>query len=402
MMSTYLRMFLAAAIFSVGPLQAQTKTRAALYASAGPEFTQYDVDAEGASLVKKSSIRLPANVQYAWQHPSRKYLYVAWSDGGASAAPVGAAVVPRGKLHGVSAFRIDPQSGALQEIGKAVAIPSRPIHLTTDISGTHVLVAYNDPSSVTVHKLNGDGTIGDLVKQPSALDTGIYAHQVRVAPANNMVILVTRGNGPTKDKPEDPGALKVFSYADGVLKNRASVAPNGGINFQPRHVDFHPSQPWVYVSLERQTKLQVYPLTKDGSLGAAPLFTKDSLADPAHKVVLQNSGTLHVHPNGKFLYQATRSAGAGQNSIAVYTINPQTGEPTLIQNADTRGWEPRTFALDPSARILVAGNQAAVKTTPASLAVFRVGSDGKLEFARKYDVDTKTGSLFWMGIVPLP
>jgi hypothetical protein len=39
---------------------------------------------------------------------------------------------------------------------------------------------------------------------------------------------------------------------------------------------------------------------------------------------------------------------------------------------------------------------------PASLAVFRVRNDGKLDFVRKYDVDTSAGSLFWMGIVPLP
>jgi 6-phosphogluconolactonase (cycloisomerase 2 family) len=404
--------------------QAQTpghnSVRGVLYAAAGAELTQYDVDAEGASLVKKGSIRLPANVQYAWPHPSRKYFYVAWSDGGASAAAPGAAAVPHGKLHGVSAFSIDPHSGALQPIGQPVSLAARPIHMSVDSSGTHVLVAYNDPSGVTVHRLNADGTIGALVNQPSALETGIYAHQVRVDASNKTAILVTRGNGPTKDKPEDRGALKVFSYADGVLKNRASIAPNGGVNFQPRHLDFHPSQPWVFVSLERQSKLQVYQMTKDGSLGALPLFTKDSGADPARKALRQNAGTLHVHPNGRFVYQANRSAtvdasgkpvdAGGENSIAVYSINQQTGEPTLIQSADTRGAEPRTFALDPSARILVAANQTAIfagsganaKMIPASLALFRIRTDGKLDFVRKYDVDTSTGSLFWMGIVQLP
>jgi hypothetical protein len=157
-------------------------------------------------------------------------------------------------------------------------------------------------------------------------------------------------------------------------------------------------------------------MTKDGSLDALPLFTKDSVANPATKAALQNSGTLHVHPNRKFLYQATRSAGSdangkailggGENSIAVWAINPQTGEPTLLQNADTHGAEPRTFALDPSAKMLVVGNQTAVsadaKMIPASLAAFRVRVDGKLDFVRKYDVDTSGGSLFWMGIVPLP
>ena len=404
-----------AGIFLSVTARAQTP-RAVLYASAGADLTQYNVDAPGASLEKKGSVRLPANVQYVWQHPSRKYLYVAWSDGGAAAAAVGSAAVPSGKNHGVSAFRIDPSSGALQPIGKSAALPARPIHLSVDIPGTHVLVAFNIPSSIQVYRLNPDGTIGGLLKQPSMLDTGIYAHQVRVNPSNQTVFLVTRGNGPTKDKPEDRGAVKVFTYADGVLKNLASIAPNGGVNFQPRHLDFHPSQPWVFLSLERQTQLQVYHLTKDGSLDALPLFTKDSVANPAKKAALQNSGTIHVHPNGKFVYQATRSAGSdasgkaifggGENSIAVYSVNPRTGEPTLLQNADTRGAEPRTFALDPSAQMLVAGNQTAVsagaKMTPASLAVFRVRTDGKLDFVRKYDVDTRGGGLFWMGIVPLP
>ena len=236
-----------------GPAHAQTP-HAVLYASAGAELTQYDVDASDASLVKKGSVRLPANVQYAWQHPSRKYLYVAWSDGGAAAAAVGSTAPPSGKNHGVSAFRIDPGTGALQPIGKPISIAARPIHLSVDITGTHVIVAYNIPSSITVHQLNADGTIGAQVKQPSMLDTGIYAHQVRVNPSNKTVFLVTRGNGPTKTKAEDRGAVKVFSYADGMLKNLASIAPNGGVNFQPRHLDFHPSQPWVFLSLERQTQ----------------------------------------------------------------------------------------------------------------------------------------------------
>jgi 6-phosphogluconolactonase (cycloisomerase 2 family) len=404
-----------AAVLLLGAVRAQT-SRSVLYAAAGAELTQYDVDAQGASLVKKGSIRLPANVQYAWPHPSRKYLYIAWSDGGAAAAAVGS-TAPHGKNHGVSAFRVDPASGALQLIGKPVLIQSRPIHLSVDITGTHVLVAYNDPSALTVYRLNVDGTIGALMKQPSMLDTGIYAHQVRLNPSNKTVFLVTRGNGPTKTKPEDRGAVKVFNYADGVLKNLASIAPNGGVDFQPRHLDFHPSQPWIFLSLERQTQLQVYHMTKDGSLVPLPLFTKDSVANPATKASRQNSGTIHVHPNGKFVYQATRStgseangkaiAGGGENSIAVYAINQQTGEPTLLQNADTRGAEPRTFALDPSARILVVGNQTAVldstaKAIPASLAVFRVRNEGKLDYVRKYDVDISGGSLFWMGIVPLP
>ena len=40
-------------------------------------------------------------------------------------------------------------------------------------------------------------------------------------------------------------------------------------------------------------------------------------------------------------------------------------------------------------------------TPPAGLSVFRVGNDGKLTFARKYDVDVGDKLMFWMGMVPL-
>src|SRR5881628_405256 len=164
--------------------QAQSSSgRVALYASIGPEVVHYQVDVETATLVKRDSVTLPDNVQYAWPHPSRQYLYVAWSNGSGA------------DHHGVSAFRIDPVSGALHPHGNPISLASRPVHVTTDIPGTHLLVAYNDPSGVTVHGLAPDGKILAQVKQPAPLDTGIYGHQVRVDPSNNIVILVTRGNG---------------------------------------------------------------------------------------------------------------------------------------------------------------------------------------------------------------
>ena len=54
--------------------------RVALYASVGPELTQYDVDVASASLTRRATVRLPANVHYAWPHVSGCYLYVASSD----------------------------------------------------------------------------------------------------------------------------------------------------------------------------------------------------------------------------------------------------------------------------------------------------------------------------------
>jgi 6-phosphogluconolactonase len=240
-------------------------------------------------------------------------------------------------------------------------------------------------------------------------------------PRRWMLSLVARGNRATSSRPEQPGALKIYSYKNGVLANLQSIAPGGGFNYQPRHLDFHPSGRWDFVTLEPQNKLLVYQRKSDGTLGPDALFAKDTLADPGNVRPGQIAGTVHVHPNGRIVYVANRASGAtdfegravfvgGENTIAVFAINQDTGEPTLIQNIDTQGIHARTFALDASGKILVAGNTrqlfvrdgAGVRALPASLAVFRVRLDGKLDFVRKYDVEVGRSELFWMAMTSLP
>src|SRR5262245_9411136 len=181
----------------------------ALYRSVGEELHHFEVDAESASLTRRGTVRVPAGVQYVWPHPSRKFLYVASSSRGPGASS-GAA----GDLHHLTAFRVDPATGALEAHGEPQPLPARPIHMSLDRGGRFALNAYNLPSSVTVHRLGGDGRIGPVVPQPAPLDTGIYAHQILATPDNRAVILVARGNDPAGSRPEDPGALKVFRFDD--------------------------------------------------------------------------------------------------------------------------------------------------------------------------------------------
>lgn len=378
-----------------------------LYAAVGPALSTYSVAAD-ASLTKTSTVTLPFAVQYAWPHPSKKFLYVAWSNG------------MQGDRHGIAAYRIDPATGALTPHGPGVEIRHRPVHLTLDADATHVLVVYNNPSSLSVHALNPDATLGLEVNQPVPLDSGIYAHQIRVHPSNKMVVMVTRGNGPAPPRPEDPGALKIYSYKNGVLTSRQSIAPNGGFGYQPRHIDFHPAQPFMFLNLERQNQLQVYRVVNGESVEPTALFTKDTLDHQASSKPAQMTGAIHAHPNGRFVYISNRASGTtmidgkpvwegGENTIGVYAIDQQTGAPTRIQNIDSGGMHARTFALDADSGLLVAANQNAVTKRdgatetriPASLAVFRIGADGTLTFARKYDIATGqgTGGLMWAGLV---
>src|SRR5919197_1173751 len=177
--------------------------KVALYANVGADLTHYDVDVAGAELIKRETITLPASVQYAWPHASRRYLYVATSG---SAPGYGR----QGPEYHVTALTIDPETGALKQHGATIKLPTRPIHISTDIPSQYILVAFNNPSAVRVYRINKDFTPGEEVKQPGAIDAGIFAHQVRVTPDKRLAILVATGNEGTPTKAEDPGALKVF------------------------------------------------------------------------------------------------------------------------------------------------------------------------------------------------
>src|SRR5262244_255995 len=335
----------------------QASGKVALYANVGPDLTHYDVDVAGAELIKGETVTLPAGVQYAWPHASRRYLYVASSS---SASGYG----PAGTEHHVTAFSIDPASGALSPHGAPIRLPTRPIHVSTDIPSEYILVAFNNPSAVRVYRVNQDFTPGEEVTQQGPIDAGIFAHQVRTTPDNRLAILVTRGNEGTPTKAEDPGALKVFAYKNGVLTNEVSIAPNGGKEFGPRHLDFHPTKPWMYVSIETQNKLYTYVMD-GGRIHPEIAYRAETLAEPNNIRARQAAGTVHVHPNGRFVYGANRAQASvefqgkqvfkgGENSIVVYAIDQSTGEPKPIQHADTEKVHPRTFHIDPSGKLLIA------------------------------------------------
>ena len=132
--------------------------KVALYANVGADLTHYDVDVAGAELIKRKTVTLPAAVQYAWPHASRRYLYVASSS---SAPGFGTA----GTEHHVTAFAIDPASGVLTPHGTPIRLPTRPIHISTDTPSEYILVAFNNPSAVRVYRINKDFTPGEEVTQ---------------------------------------------------------------------------------------------------------------------------------------------------------------------------------------------------------------------------------------------
>lgn len=383
-----------------------------LYASLGERLLHYRLNAHDGTLEEASEpVMLPANLQFAVPDHDGEFLYAVHSNAGSGT--FGA----KGDTHLLEAYRIDPQSGVVSLVGKPVTLPERPIHVTLDRSGHYALIAFNQSGTLSVHRIAADGSVGEEVSQASPPQAGIFTHQVMVTPDNRTVVALARGNDAAPGRAEDLGSINSFRFQAGALELLSQVELPPGLG--PRHLAFHPFKPWVYVGIERSSKLFMYPLA-NGTLSAEPLYRKEALRDMANEHrPRQKGGVLQFHPSGDFLYVANRSDGekkvgdktvlaGGENTMAVFRIDRQTGEPALIQHIDTHGIEARTFDFDPSGKWLVVANQKSLwaeeqgelKWVPANFAVFSVGQDGKLEFVRKYDIEADGRWLLWMDILP--
>jgi 6-phosphogluconolactonase (cycloisomerase 2 family) len=393
----------------ITPKEIDLAATARLYSAIDDEITQYEVDVEAATLTRRGSIRVPSFVQYAWPHPDGRHLYVTTSNRGTGL---------KADVNHVSACRIDGATGALSLHGEPRPLRQRAVHMCVDPAGQFAVNIHNVPQpGITVHRIEADGGLGAEVPQPPGLDFGIYPHQVRITPSGKTLIDVDRGNSVHDGKPEDPGALRAFAFRGGITSEPQVVAPHGGYGFGPRHIDFHPREPWLYVSDERRSQLYMFRYPGE-RIEPAAAYACDTLADRANQKPRQLAGTIHLHPNGRYVYVCNRADytvehagqkvfGGGENSIAVFAIDPASGEPKAIQHADTRSYHVRTFAFDPSGRLMVAASIKPIKvrdgegvrTVPASLSVFRVGADGRLTHARTYDVEAAGKTHYWMGIV---
>jgi 6-phosphogluconolactonase (cycloisomerase 2 family) len=380
--------------------------RVVVLTSEGEQLHTQALDAQTGELSLVASVSLPQPVHYAVADPAARFLYVSASNGSTE--------------HGLYAYRIDPQTGALAEQGRPLVPPlGRIIHLSIDPAGRHLVLAHNRAAQLSSVRLDADGSLAGFVEQAAPARTGFFAHQALLDAAGSGLVACGLGGAASDAAPEEPGSLSVFRFEDGQLTARQSVLPGPGLG--PRHLDYRGDQ--VFVAMERGNRLVAYRY-RGGVLDEQPEFDLPTLRDPGNVREGQRAGAIHVHPNGRYLYvsnRATRSTGAtsagqpvevfagGENDIALFALDAASGEPRPVDHYDTRGFEPRTFTIEPSGRFLIVANQSqrnvfdangAISSVPRSVAVFEIGDDGRLTYLRKYE--RSHGELFWIGSLQLP
>lgn len=217
-----------------------------------------------------------------------------------------------------------------------------PTHLSVHPTGRFLLTANYTDGTVAVHRLEGDGAIGEPtdLAQHSATRRAPKAHQVITDPSGRWVITV------------DLGADAVHTYrldtVTGKLRLNQRLSTQSGDG--PRHVEFHPEGRYAYLVNELASTVTV--LEWHASAGE---FTVVSTLDtrPPDAEGENVPAEIVVDHAGRFCYVTNR----GDDTVAVFTIGARGARLRLNETVPTGGAWPRHCTLDTSQRWLYVANQ---------------------------------------------
>lgn len=250
----------------------------------------------------------------------------------------------------VSAFEIEPKTGALRLINQRRSMGAAPCYITVADSGRFVLVANYVGGNVAVLPVLKDGSLGDATAVEQFKGSGPNRERQEAPHAHCILLDRANEHAYACDLGTDKVMVYRFDRRTGRLTPNAqpsvSVKPGAG----PRHMTFHPNGRVAYVLNELDATITAFALdVQQGTL--RELETVATL--PADFKEPNTSADTHVAPGGKFLYCSNR----GHDSIASFRIDPGTGRLTLLGHTPTEGKTPRNFAIDPTGTFLLAANQ---------------------------------------------
>ena len=272
---------------------------------------------------------------------------------------------------GVSAFSINQANGTLSFVNMQPTNGQDTTHLSVQPSGQYLFAASYTSGNFQVFRINSDGSIGDMTDNFQDVGNGTGPNPARQeAPHAHQILTDFDGNHVFG---VDLGADKVNVWnldpSTGVLNPNtvpyAAIASGSG----PRHMAFHLDRQHAYVLSELVSAVTVF--TYD-PVRAAFIWQQTISALPPDFTGSNTAAEIRIHPSGRFLYTTNR----GHNSVAIFKIEPDTGQLEVIGWESTRGQWPRGMNIDPSGTFLYAANQ-----NTDNIAVFRIQPAGRLRFS---------------------
>jgi 6-phosphogluconolactonase len=267
----------------------------------------------------------------------------------------------------VTSFSLDKDAAKLTVLNQEPTHGGAPCHVAVDHTGRCVFVANYSGGSTASYHVEADGRLSAPVSFIQFTGSGPdkerqeapHAHRVTVSPDNRFVLV------------NDLGTDQIRIYH--LDSATATLTPNEPATWKatsgsgPRALQFHPNGKWAYCVTEMKSTVNVLHWTAS----AGTLETVQELPLTPEGYSGQTAGDDIVFDReGRFAYVANRL----NDFLATFSVSPADGKLTLLERSSCGGTVPRHIAIDPSGRWLLVANQT---------------SDNVAIFAR----DAKTGKL---------
>ncbi|WP_233806573.1 lactonase family protein [Paraburkholderia sp. HP33-1] len=262
----------------------------------------------------------------------------------------------------ITAYAVDHDNGSPSTLGVVPTGGRGTTFLRFDAPSMTLLGANYNSGSVSSVAVNADGSVGPLVSTlaesgfgPNRRQASAHAHGIAIDPSGRYALVA------------DLGADRVFVYhfdrathslsQDDATRSASFVAPPGS---GPRHLEFSANGQFVYLLTELSAQVLVFRW--DAAQGTLTLVQSLQISTVGFDGV-KSGAEIALGRDGRFVYVENR----GENALAVYRVDAQTGELSLVQRIASGGDKPWGFGIDASGRWLLVANQRSGKVNVFSI-----------------------------------
>ncbi len=303
------------------------------YTSAGSNgIYVYDFNKTSGEAKLLSSVKT-SNPSYLAVAPNQKFVYAVNEDNPGM----------------VTAFQFNKDSGTLTKLNDVVSAGAHPCYISINKKGTHLVVGNYTGGNLAVIDVRENG----LINQPKQIiqlkgssvnrtrQEKAHVHATVFSPDQNYLFVPDLGS--------DKLMLYTVAQKSGALQPAEPPFYDVNAGAGPRHLSFHPTRPYAYLIEELSGTVSAFKF-EEGKL----TLLQNTSCHPMSYQGAMGSADIHVSPDGKFLYCSNRGDA---NSIAIFSIDQETGMIKIAGFQPTLGLHPRNFIFDPAGNFLLVANR---------------------------------------------
>lgn len=230
---------------------------------------------------------------------------------------------------------------SIVKINKVSTEAFAPCHIEIDKTGKYVFVSNYVGGVVVMYHVKENGGLEKQQQIDIPNAEASHTHSVSISDDNKHAYICDLG----LDK------IWIYDFDENTGKltqnKQKSVSLEKGAG--PRHFTFSEEGKFAYSINELNSTISTFKVGKNGELTLV-----NSVSSLPTDFEGENSGAdIHIGKSGSYLYASNR----GNNSIAVFKRDNETGQLSVLEFESTNGKTPRNFTITKNGKYLYAANQ---------------------------------------------